>query len=101
MLDGGGDEAASSLRVAVVERRVPGVQQFITDALPLGHRTARPLDIGARACMTAIEKQHPRPHVDREFVLFGKIMIEPREQELFDARVAVTFRHVCRRGQTV
>jgi hypothetical protein len=26
-------------------------------------------------------------------------MVQPRQQELFDARLAIAFRHVCRHGQ--
>ena len=101
MLHRGSDQAACRLRVSPVKRRISGVEQLITFSLPLGDSTARPFDVGTRPCMTAVDEQHARPHVDREFVLFRKVMIEPREQELFDARVAVAFWHVCRCRQTV
>ncbi len=101
MLHRGSDEPARAFGVAPVERGTAGVQQFIALALPLGDRAAGPLDVGAGTGMAAVDEEHARPDVDREFVLFGKIMIEPREQELFDARVSVPFRHVCRKGQTV
>ena len=93
------DQPARRLRIAAVECGTPRVQQLIALALTLRDRAARAFDVGARPCMAAVDEQHARPDVDREFVLFGEIVIEPREQELFDARVSVAFRHVRRAGR--
>ena len=58
-------------------------------ALPLGLRAARPLDVGARAIVMPIEKQHARPEVDGLFVVAGEVLVEAGEQELLDPRVAI------------
>ena len=58
-------------------------------ALQLGLRAARALDIGARAIVVAIEKQHARPEVDGLFVLTGEVLVEPGEEQLLDAGVTL------------
>ena len=93
--------AARRAGVAAVERRTAGVQQLVALALPLGDRAAGPLDVGAGPGVAAIDEQHARPDVDRELVLLGEIMVEPGEQELLDAGVAIALRHVGPVGRTV
>ena len=45
----------------------------------LGLRTARTLDVRARAAMMAIEKQNARPQIDGLFVLVGEVLIKTRK----------------------
>ena len=56
-------------------------------ALLLGLRAARAIDVGAGAIVIAIEEQHARPEIDGRFELAGEIVIEPRDEEMLDARV--------------
>src|SRR6188472_1539782 len=39
--------------------------------------------------MAAIDEQRSRPDIDREFVLTGKVMVEPAQQEFLDARFSI------------
>ena len=94
MLDGRDEQFAGRAGVTAVERLDAGMKQLVTLALTFGDRTARPFDVGARPGMAAIDEQHPRPDVDRELVLFGEIVIEPGDEELFDTRVAIAIWHV-------
>jgi glutamate formiminotransferase len=72
-----------------MERRDAGLQQLFRLTLALGNGAARPLDVRARARMTAIEEERARPHVDRLVVLRREVVIEADEQEMFDFRVAI------------
>ena len=76
-------------RLTAIERRDAAMQQLFRLALPLGLRAARPLDVGARAIVAAVEKQHARPDVDGRLVVAGEVMIEPLQQQLLDARLAL------------
>src|SRR5690242_14350135 len=78
--------------VATLKRGRAGLQQLFTLALPLGDRTARPLDVGACTRVTAIQKQDARPNTDCQLVLSAEVVIEAREQQLFDARIAARLR---------
>ena len=91
-VDRGLQQAARFVAVAAVERGDAVLQQLFGLALPLGQRAARPLDVGARAGMAAVEEQRARPDVDGELVLGGEVVIEADEQELLDLRVAIRSR---------
>ena len=77
------------VRLAALEGRGAGLDQLLPLALALGDRAARALDVGAGAGVAAVEEQDARPDVDRELVLAGEIVVEPGEEELFDARVTI------------
>src|SRR5688572_139953 len=51
--------------------------------------TARALDVSPRPVVTTLEEDDTRPYVDRLLVLTCEIVIEPREEELFNARLAI------------
>ncbi len=87
---GGQPARLSDLATAIRNR--PAVQQLFGFTLPLGLRTASPLDVGARSRVRAIEKQDARPYIDRLIVLAGEVAIEPVEQQLFDSGVAISRR---------
>ena len=55
----------------------------------LGQRTARTLNVRACPVVMALQEYDTRPDADRTLVLAGEIVIEPREQELLDSRLAV------------
>jgi hypothetical protein len=57
-------------------------------AQALGERGAGAIDVGARAGMTAIQKEHAAPDLDRALELTGEIPIETGKQQLLDALVA-------------
>ena len=64
-------------------------------------RASRPFDVRPGTRMAAIQKQRPRPDVDRLFVLAGEIMVETPEEELFDLRIAIGIRRAFERAGTV
>jgi glutamate formiminotransferase len=101
MLDGQGHERTRLARIAAIERQQAAVQQLVAVPLTLGNRAAGAFDVGARAGVAAVDKEHPRPDVDRLFVLIGEVVGQPGEQQRFDARVAVTIRDVSPSGLTV
>ena len=59
------------------------------NALLLGLRAAGAIDVGARAIVIAIEKQHARPEVDGRFELVREIVIETGHEEMLDPRVVI------------
>jgi hypothetical protein len=65
------------------------VHEFFILALPLGLGTARALDVRAGTTVAALEKRDTRPDVDRFFVFACELVIQARQQELLDARLAV------------
>ncbi len=71
------------------------MQQLFGLALALGLRAARPLDVGPRSGVGAIEKQDAGPDVDRELVTIREVMIETDEQQLLDFRIAIRSRRGC------
>ena len=48
--------------------------------------------------MAPIEKQHPRPDVDRLFVPCREVMVQPGKQQLFDLRIAIGIGHAVERA---
>ena len=62
------------------------MHQRFGNALLLGLRAARAIDVGARAIVSAIEEQHARPEIDGRFELAREIVIEPRDEEMLDPR---------------
>ena len=65
------------------------MQQLVGLSLALGQRTACAFDVGAGPRMATVEKQHAGPDVHRLFVAPGEVVIESREQELLDTRIAI------------
>ena len=58
-------------------------------SLPFGQGTARPLDVRPRPGVPAIEEEHAGPDVYRLLVAPGEVVIESREEELLDTRIAI------------
>jgi hypothetical protein len=85
----GSEQPPRFAALAAMERRDAGLQQLFRLTLALGNGAAGPLDVRARARMTAIEEERARPHVDRLVVLRREVVIEADEQEMFDFRVAI------------
>src|SRR5687768_4099670 len=83
-----------AIDLAPLQRRRAGVDQLVPFTLALRNRASRTLDIGACACVTPIQEEHARPDVDGEIVSAGEVMIESREQQFFDAAVAIALRKI-------
>ena len=77
------------LSVTSLERGDTAMEQFLGLALQLGQRATSPLDVGTSPWVTTIEKERPRPDVDRLFVLGREIVIEAGQEELLDLRVPI------------
>jgi glutamate formiminotransferase len=82
-------QAARLVAIAALERGDAVLQQLFRLALPFRERAARPFDVRARAGVAAVEKQRPRPDVDRVLVAAREIMVETDEEQLFDLCVAI------------
>ena len=80
-------QRAGARHFAAVESLEAFVDQGFGDALLLGLRAARAIDVGARPIVVAIEEQHARPEVDGRFELAREIVIEARDEEILDARL--------------
>ena len=52
---------------------------------------------GAGAGVAVIEEEDPCPDRDRTLVVAGEVMVEPGQEELFDARIAISLRGIGRR----
>ena len=78
--------------LAAIERRHTVVQQLFGLPLTFRQRAARPFDVGTRTRMAAIEKQRPRPDVDRLVVVGRKVVIQAGEEQLLDFCVAIGVR---------
>ena len=98
VFDRGDQQPARGLGLSALECVSAGLNQFVALALPLGQGAACALDVGAGACMPAVQKEHSRPDVDGEIVVAGEVVIEPAKKELFDASLALVFRHLSRGG---
>ncbi len=57
-------------------------------ALPLGLSPPHPVDVGAGPVVGAIEEQDARPDVDGLVHPPGEVLVEPRHEQLLDARLA-------------
>jgi hypothetical protein len=75
--------------LSTLERGDAVVKQLFGFALLLRHSAARAIDVRTRACMIAIEKQRPRPDVDRLSVIGGEILIEAGNEETLDFGVTL------------
>ena len=80
-------QRAGAHHFALVERFEAFVHERFGDALLLGLRAARAIDVGARPIVVAIEEQHARPEVDGRFELAGEIVIEAGDEQMLDPRV--------------
>ena len=97
-VDGGPQQPRRLRGLAAVERGDAGVQQLFRFAKLLGERAAGTVDVGSRPGMAPIEKQHPRPDVDRLFVPCREVMVQPGKQQLFDLRIAIGIGHAVERA---
>ena len=77
------EQMPSQLDFAAIERRDATVQHLFRFTLLLGECRSCTLDVRASAGMTAVQKEHPRPDVDRLLVVADKIVIETRQQQVF------------------
>ena len=100
-LDGRGQQRSRRARIAAIERGRARVQQLIAFPLTLGDGAARAVDVRLGPRMAPIEEEHARPDADGELVLSDKVVIEPGEEEVFDARVALALGHFSRFGEVV
>jgi len=82
------EQAAGFPAVASANRGRAVVQQGFGFTLPLGLRAAGTFDVGASACVTAVEEERAGPDVDRLVVVASKVVIESGEQQLLDLRLA-------------
>jgi hypothetical protein len=57
-------------------------------ALPLCLSATCALDIRSRAIVLPIEEQHSAPEIDRVTITVREVLVEPRQQQLFDPRIA-------------
>ena len=78
---------AAQPALAAALHEYPRVQQLVPFALAFGDRRAGALDVGPGPRVAAVEKEHPRPDVDRELVLTVEIVVESGEEQLLDSRV--------------
>src|SRR5439155_1634234 len=83
-VDGRGEQATRFRSTAAMKRRDALLQQLFRLALLFRERAARPLDVGARTRVIAIEKERPRPHINGLLVAPGKIVIKTDKEEVFD-----------------
>src|SRR5262249_55063194 len=95
------DQAARLIAFTALEGRDARLQQFLGLTLLLGKRAARPLDVGARPRVAAIEKQRARPDVDGVVVLAREVMVEAGEQQLLDLGIAFRLRRGMRLARRV
>jgi hypothetical protein len=93
-LDCGCQQLSRDLTISTFQCSRPGADQFFPFALALGDGAARPLDVRARLCMAAIQKQDASPDIDGEFVLTSEVMIQTDEEQLFDSGVTFPIRRV-------
>ena len=66
-----------SLRQQLARRR----QHLLGAPLALGERRTRPIDVGARAGVGAVQKQDSRPDMNGVFVLAGEVPIESFDEQ--------------------
>ena len=63
------------------------MDEGLGDALLLGLRAARAIDVSAGPIVAAIEEQHAGPEIDGLFELAREIVIETRDEEILDSRL--------------
>jgi hypothetical protein len=102
VLDRGAKQPSGHFGLAALKGVRTRVNELLALALTFGNRAARALDVRPRTGVTAIDEQGPRPDVDRQIVLTGKVVIEPAQEQLFEARFAIVLRIESRgRGKRV
>jgi hypothetical protein len=84
-----GDQAAGVGDITGLKRGDALMKNGLRFALQFRLRAAGAIDVGPRAVVMPIEKEGPRPQIDRLFVLAEKILIEPGEKQLLDAGVTL------------
>ena len=82
-------QIARALQLARLVGRNALMETLFRFALPFGERAPRALDVGSRPPVTALEERDTGPHVDRLLVVSAKVVIETRQEQLFDARGAI------------
>ena len=65
------------------------MQQLVGMSLTFGQGAARPFDVGTCPGMSTVEEEHAGPDVHRLLVAPGEVVIESREEELLDTRIAI------------
>jgi hypothetical protein len=83
------EQLARGAQVARLVRLDSGVEELLGLALLFGKRTARPFDVGAGASVPTLEKLNAGPDVDRLLVAALEVVIQPRQQQLFDQRLTI------------
>ena len=97
-IEGRGDELARRVDVSPIEGGLTAVKQLFRLSLPFSYGAARALDVRTGAGMSAIEKQHARPDMNRLLVTPAEIVIEAGQQKLLNFRVPVHVGLAGRRG---
>ena len=87
-LDGRGQQPPRAFDFAVIEGLQTLVHERFGLALTLGLRSPHPIDVGAGPVVGPVEKEDASPDVDRVIHPPGKVIVEPRDEQLFDARLA-------------
>jgi hypothetical protein len=83
-----GEQAPRPIDVAVVERLQALMHEGFRLALPFGLSAAGAVDIGAGAVVGAVEEQDAGPDVHRVVHASGEVLVESRDEQLFDAPLA-------------
>jgi hypothetical protein len=89
LLDGSRQEIARALEIAGLIGSDPLMKTLFGFALTLRESASSALDVCASAAVAAFEKGHARPHIDRLLVVAAEVVIEARQQQLFDTRGAI------------
>src|SRR5512147_1862899 len=80
-IDGAGQQRSRREEITGVVGGHAFLYERLDFALAFGHEPARAIDIRLGAAVSAIEKRHPGPDVDRLLVAAGKILIEASQEQ--------------------
>jgi hypothetical protein len=75
-LDNASDQLAREVVLASVECRDPLIEELFRFAVTLRERAPRPLDVRASAIVSALQKDHARPHIDGLVVVSREIVVK-------------------------
>ena len=89
MIESGSQQLTRTRDVAVAKGVEALVEKRFRFALALSLGTPRTFDIRTRAIVMPIEEQHARPEIDGVVVVAREILIETREEQLLNPRVAI------------
>ena len=87
-----GQQPPGLLDVAGIEGLQALIDEGLGLALPFGLGAPRPVDVGAGTVVGAVEEQDAGPDVDGVVEAAGEVFIEPRHEQLLDARRALDVR---------